>query len=215
MQPRTQLSLIGEDVLLGIPRAIASTQVPRTKSHWKDHWHTPRTGKVPVLEMIERIFDHPIDLDPCTDETNPTGALKPFYLPVRDGLKEPWYGANAFINPPFSSKAAWLKKAAEESRRPHPMIMIAPSAVLHNKSTRDYCATAIAHSPIGRVPFIASEQLQKHRIDEGKEGAPDSPPDNMSLLYWGKNPQRFAEVLREYGFWAYPGAMQVEEAIAA
>ena len=207
MQPRTQLSLIGEDTLLGTaPNTIASTQVPRCKSEWKDHWHTPRTGKVPVLEIVEKVFGKPIDVDPCTDETNPVGALNPFYQPKRNGLLERWYGANVFVNPPFSAKNVWLKKSVEEGKRDRPLILIAPSSVLHNKGTRDYCATAMAISPIGRVAFIASKQLQDHRIAEGKDPEPDSPPDNMALLYWGREPQRFANVLQDYGFWAYPGA---------
>lgn len=205
---RKQLSFIGEEILLGTAPKIASTQVPRFKSEWKDHWHTPATGKVPVLEMVIKVFGQPIDVDPCTDETNPVGALKPFYLPQRNGLLERWYGANVFLNMPFSNKATWLKKAAKESKRPRPMIAIAPSSVLHNKGTRDAVATAQAFSPLGRVPFIASQKLQQHRIEKGQEPDPGSPPDNMALLYWGDNPQRFAHVMNEYGFPAYPGAGQ-------
>jgi len=79
-----------------------------------DTWRTPEA----VLERVRRIA--PIDLDPCTSKANP--VLARHWLTEReDGLVGSWAsavrpGSLVYVNPPYSSAAAWATKVAEEAR---------------------------------------------------------------------------------------------------
>jgi phage N-6-adenine-methyltransferase len=69
----------------------------------KDVWQTPND----ILELVGNI-----DLDPCAGEDTHIGDVNYSNKDV-NGLKENWFG-RTFVNPPFSEKKKWLKKAVEE-----------------------------------------------------------------------------------------------------
>lgn len=80
----------------------------------KDDWCTPAV----VLDRVRKV--DPIGLDPCTSRDNPTGASTYYTGDPWDGLAESWnlgdnpYGL-VYVNPPYSTCAAWVDKAIAES----------------------------------------------------------------------------------------------------
>lgn len=80
-------------------------------------WQTPDN----VLELVRRVGN--IGLDPCTVESNPTGAWH-FCTPEHDGLARPWKAPGnslIYVNPPYGRGiGAWIAKchaAAAEGNR--------------------------------------------------------------------------------------------------
>lgn len=51
-----------------------------------------------------------IELDPCSEPDNPTGADR-FYAPPQDGCSLPWHARSIWVNPPYgSAKARWVER---------------------------------------------------------------------------------------------------------
>lgn len=70
-----------------------------------------------VLEPIRKLLGG-IDLDPCTEADNPTGA-RAFYALPDDGLSLPWNGRNVFCNPPYGeARLQWIRRCVEFSSVP-------------------------------------------------------------------------------------------------
>lgn len=153
----------------------------------RDHWYTP-----PVfLEHIRYLLGGHIPLDPASDPSNPTEALK-WYTPEDNGLRLPWATAEGvFCNPPFSDKQAWIEKAGiEHLANPDcPILMLVPGATIHNKGTRGKVAPTWA--ALGRIKFVPSPALLALREELGR-GPTTSAAEDMVLLYWGTNPGGFS-----------------------
>lgn len=79
-----------------------------------DKWQTPR----PLVARLTAFFGGRIELDPCTDASNPTGALVTYTgitSPEDDGLMQPWIGASVYVNPPYGTAVGtWVAKALVE-----------------------------------------------------------------------------------------------------
>lgn len=81
----------------------------------KDDWVTPPEIIDPLNEYIG------IDLDPCAHPKTRHGE-KNYYLCSTDGIDLPWYQnglklpwfGDVFVNPPFSQKLEWIRKAVNE-----------------------------------------------------------------------------------------------------
>lgn len=72
----------------------------------KDVWQTPN-------ELLDLITEYErIDLDPCAGKNTEIGGTN--YK--SNGLIREWFGI-VFVNPPFSEKKEWLRKAVKESKR--------------------------------------------------------------------------------------------------
>lgn len=74
-----------------------------------DGWLTPEW----VLDLVRKMG--PIGLDPCTEESNPTKAVRGF---TSHGLERDWFewgvDGNIFVNPPYGrALGAWGRKIAE------------------------------------------------------------------------------------------------------
>ena len=157
---------------------MTTTRVKRSKSAWKDHWHTPKH----ILDLAAEILGDAIALDPATDKSNPTNASK-IFTPEDNGLLQEWEN-KWFLNPPFSSKHHWLDKAVDQGRK-YTGVAIVPAACQHNKGTRALVQKANLIACLGRVKFEVSEELRAYRVAEGLDGSPEAPPDDMLLLYFG------------------------------
>lgn len=88
-------------------------------------WRTPAH----ILGFVRDVFDREIDLDPATNEDNPTYAHAIF---TRDGLEKRWVADTIFMNPPWSRKLKlpiepWLVKLREADAREK--IAIIPASV--------------------------------------------------------------------------------------
>ena len=102
----------------------------RHGTHRRNAWLTPS----PFVEEIRTAFGGTVDLDPCTETTNPTGARR-FYTAADDGLRRRWRG-RIFVNPPYSPLEPWIDKAIAEARRGARIYMLVPvrtDAVYHQR----------------------------------------------------------------------------------
>jgi phage N-6-adenine-methyltransferase len=72
----------------------------------KDVWQTPD-------ELLDLIKDN-IDLDPCAADDTNIGDTN--YIEDDDGLSKEWFGT-VFVNPPFTNKKGFLKKAVSQDKK--------------------------------------------------------------------------------------------------
>jgi transcriptional regulator with XRE-family HTH domain len=102
--------------LLAVIAPKVSRRAPE-RAHWgkgdkldRDSRFTPEG----FLEAIYKVFG-PIDLDPCGHLMSPVVARRRFILAQGDdGLRDPWFGRLAFMNPPYSELLIWLSRAHEQ-----------------------------------------------------------------------------------------------------
>jgi hypothetical protein len=91
----------------------------RPESHARQAMLTP----VYVLEPI-RILLGGIELDPCTEADNPTGAER-FYALPDDGAELPWDAGSVFVNPPCGqARERWVERCIRESRQRRVVLLI-------------------------------------------------------------------------------------------
>lgn len=65
-----------------------------------------------ILEPVREAMGG-IELDPCTEPDNPTGADRFFALPV-DGLAQSWDARSIFCNPPYGeARRPWARRCLE------------------------------------------------------------------------------------------------------
>jgi phage N-6-adenine-methyltransferase len=102
----------------------------RDGAHRGNAWLTPES----FVAEIRRAFNGTIDLDPCTEPRNPTGARR-FYTAQDDGLALPWTG-NVFCNPPYTPLEPWINKAiisADEGARVYMLLPVRTDAAYHQR----------------------------------------------------------------------------------
>jgi phage N-6-adenine-methyltransferase len=92
----------------------------RSGEHRGNAWLTPAA----LVVEIRRAFGGVIDLDPCTEPHNPTGARR-FFTAADDGLTKRWRG-RVFCNPPYSPIQPWIDKAILEAQRGARVYMLVP-----------------------------------------------------------------------------------------
>ena len=155
-----------------------------------NEWYTPPA----YIEAARKVMGS-IDIDPASSEkaNSIVGALT-FYTSNEDGRRKAWPG-NIWMNPPYAQplvsdfcdllvKKFWAKE-------------IKQACVLINNATETNfyqqlasCCSAICLIK-GRVKFLD---------EDGNEGAP---LQGQSLLYFGGNYVRFAQVFAQFGVVLY------------
>mgnify|MGYP000982350267 CR=1 FL=1 len=91
----------------------------RPEDHDRQRMLTPSY----VLEPIRDLLDG-IELDPCTEPDNPTGATR-FYTPPADGCSLPWDARTVFVNPPYGeARDRWVAKCCNEGLRRKVVLLI-------------------------------------------------------------------------------------------
>lgn len=162
------------------PAVNASARVAGSTS--SDDWQTPPA----VLERVRRV--RPIGLDPCGSPDNPTGAQINLYPPRDDGLTVPWHPPAftlVYVNPPYSTVAAWASKVVREAAADNEII----SLVAARPDSRWFfsmvweTATAVCFWK-GRLRFV---------------GAPASAPFPSAVVYHGPRSRVFESAFREVG----------------
>jgi len=176
---------------------------PRVLSSARGDWQTPPE----IVDLIEGFNGGPIDLDPCTVETNPTRAKEIWVLPAADGLDQPWpYGKLVFCNPPFSDMRKWAAKAAQEGRPPvgSEIILLAvprtDTAWFRDVWTADALAFWYGSGDKG-----CPRRSSRLRFIEPSTGEPV--PGNTSpsvFAYWGRRSMRFARTFEPYARVIFP-----------
>lgn len=121
-------------------------------------WHlTPQY----VLDLVRRDLGGLIGLDPCTEPSNPVGALR-FYTAEHDGLVLPWWSVeesppwtpSVFCNPPYGkAREPWVDMCLRAGERGQRVVLLMPSAT----DTRTFRRAAETASDIvfvqGRLKF--------------------------------------------------------------
>lgn len=94
----------------------------RAGAHDRQRMLTPEY----VLALVRKLFGGRIDLDPCTEPNNPTGA-RLFYSLPEDGRVLPWDARNVFCNPPYGeARNKWVDRCIA-SGKVRPTVLLIPA----------------------------------------------------------------------------------------
>lgn len=85
-----------------------------------NRWLTPES----IVEAVRAAFNGVIDLDPATEPSNPTGAIR-HYTQLEDGLAQPW-SRRIFLNPPYSPISPWIERSIEAEREGARIYLLVP-----------------------------------------------------------------------------------------
>lgn len=157
-------------------------------SSGSDDWRTPPSILAPVRRAYCEGPDYQIDLDPCSQPDNPTGARDFWCLENgTDGLVTTWLrepAANVvFVNPPFSQLKAWSAKVLEEALIGTRMVVVA-------KAT--FCTAWFKLLMLASrgVVLLAPERIAYLKPDSG-EGVANSPTFETALFPINLDPTLF------------------------
>lgn len=157
-------------------------------SSGSDDWRTPASILAPVRRAYCQAPSYQIDLDPCSQPDNPTGAADFWCLENGiDGLVTTWLrepAANVvFVNPPFSQLKPWAAKVAQEAEIGTRMVVIAKATFC-----TAWFKTLLAASR--GVVLVAPERIAYLKPDGG-EGVANSPTFETALFPINLDPTLF------------------------
>lgn len=169
-------------------------------SQTRDSWCTPERVRRPLAE-----FFSPLHLDPCSNRESKTGAIIEWFGPPKhtNGLAMPW-GAipverepdeliRVFMNPPYSAKLDWARKAFDEWQTGRCEIIGLLPADTDTQWFHRYARPAPAKVFVeGRLTF------------EGDVAQPAMFP--VVIPYWGPRPTAFLDVFGSLGWGVRSGA---------
>lgn len=121
---------------------------------YRDDAHPNQRQLTPpyILEPVRRALDG-IDLDPCTEPDNPTGAAQ-YFTAENDGAAEPWDARAIYVNPPYSkARERWVNRCIEAASNGSRVVLLIPS---HTDTRLFHKAVATASHVVfikGRVKF--------------------------------------------------------------
>jgi len=146
-----------------------------------DIWGTPKW----VLDLARSVMGD-IDLDPCTQGSNPTQATR-FFTEQDNGLIQPWRG-RVWMNPPYNKPLPWIKRLVEfyQSGDVVSAIALVKSGQLNNHGTGEL---------IHKSAAAKGDWKGRLKFDSLREGRTTKPPDfDVRLIYWGSEPELFKTV---------------------
>jgi hypothetical protein len=172
-------------------RKLSAVQNAARYSTTADHWCTPPAVLDPLYEFNG---GRPFALDPCSNGHSIVRAQTAWRGPAAggvDGLAMPWPRPGpVFVNPPFSAKAVWMRKIANEATRGVEVAALLPADVdtgwFHTWGVR---ANAILFWR-GRLTFIGDRDM------------PARFP--CALFYFGRRGRRFSDRLGPFGWVVSP-----------
>ncbi len=150
------------------------------------HWNTPEEVLVPLRAFM------PISLDPCSNPHSTVGAGVSIVAPLGDGLEVPWhwYG-HTFVNPPYDDQPTWMARAALERH----FYDAAHITMLIPASTE---TVAFQEHVFGSASAICFWRRRLRFLREGAAGTQGNTLPS-ALVYWGDEPERFAEHFASHG----------------
>lgn len=121
-----------------------------------NEWATP----LAFFDALDKEFH--FDLDPCaTDENH---KCPHYFTREQNGLAQDWGGARVFCNPPYGRQIGeWVKKCAEESRKPDTLCVMLIPARTDTAYFHDYI-----YNKAREIRFIRG----RLHFNESKAGAP-------------------------------------------
>lgn len=94
----------------------------RPEHHARQAMLTPSYALEPIRNLLGGI-----DLDPCTEPDNPTGAAQ-FYCLPDDGAALPWEAARIFCNPPYGeARERWVRRCAKAAVDGKQVVLLVPA----------------------------------------------------------------------------------------
>jgi hypothetical protein len=96
---------------------------------YRDEDHPNQTQLTPdyVLDPVRVALGGRIELDPCTEPDNPTGAARFYSLPV-DGVTQPWYAESIFVNPPYGkAREPWVRRCIQAGALGQSVVLLIPA----------------------------------------------------------------------------------------
>lgn len=157
------------------------------------NWCTPKK----YVDAVTEVFNGSIDLDPCSNKDSIVNADTEYMLPEIDGLISSWNFDHIYVNPPYGSNREnrttirdWFVKIAEARSCGSEIIALVPVATntAHWKDFVYPVATSICFLYDTRLKFFINGR-------EDTKGAPMS----CCAIYYGDNPDKFAEVFSRHG----------------
>lgn len=113
-------------------------------------WATPRQW----FDYLNLEFG--FTLDPCCNHEAAKCARH--YTPAENGLAQSWAGECVFMNPPYGGELPlWMKKAYEECRANHALVVCFVPARVDTRWWHQYAAKGEIRFPKGRVKFEGAE----------------------------------------------------------
>lgn len=122
-----------------------------------DNFRTPDH----IFKQLDDIFNFTLDAACTTEDCKCERGL--FYDNGVDALEMTWGGERVFCNPPYSQKAAFIKKAYEEvvNGECPVVVMVLPSNCQDSKAFQQYIKkNFFCETLSGRVAFIDPETKQ-------------------------------------------------------
>lgn len=143
-----------------------------------------------LVEKIAAYLDG-IELDPCTDASNPTGAQR-FFTEADDGLGKVWHARTVYMNPPYGREIGlWTFSLADNFVRG----FIDEAIALLPARTDTQWWQGISTYPVclvrGRLKF---------------NDCKDSAPFPSALVYLGDDWQGFSKAFEDIGLIYVPVA---------
>jgi hypothetical protein len=123
-----------------------------------------------ILEPVRRLLGG-IELDPCTEPDNPTGAER-FYSPPLDGCALPWDARTIWVNPPYGEiRRRWSDRCIAESirggRNPR-IVLLMPASTDTMIFQKAFAACASCLFLRGRVKFgVLRENRRQEAASHG------------------------------------------------
>lgn len=150
-----------------------------TSARSNEHY-TPAAVLAPVYEILGTV-----ELDPCSNsKTNPNVKCNRCFVRDDDGLTQDWNAKTVFVNPPFSSSAAWAAKAIAEHQTNQTEIIFLCKAAVDTRWGQRLLDYPHCHWR-GRIKF------------EGNGGK--LAPFACTIFYLGDHWQKFQQVFNSYG----------------
>ena len=154
-----------------------------------NEWYTPK-------EYIDaaRIVMGAIDIDPASnDKANETVKAIQFYTVETNGLDKSWNG-KVWMNPPY--EAGLIDKFCDKLAEEIKVGNVSESIVLVNNATETKWFDTL-------ITYASAVVFTKGRVRFVKfDGTSGAPLQGQSILYFGKNYNKFLEVFNKFGWGA-------------
>ena len=120
-----------------------------------------------VLDPVRRLLGG-IELDPCTEVDNPTGAAR-FYCPPQDGCALPWDACTVWCNPPYGeARGRWVDRCVAEAGRGVRIVLLIPAATDTRTFQKAFGACTTCLFLRGRVKFgVLRENRRQEAASHG------------------------------------------------
>lgn len=105
-----------------------------------------------ILDPVRQLLGG-IELDPCTEPDNPTGAANFYCLPI-DGCGQAWNAKTIFCNPPYGqARDRWIERCIAEAGIGARVVLLIPAHTETRSFQRAMAACTSILFPQGRIKF--------------------------------------------------------------